>query len=219
LLAEFAIPLIGMLLATLVDSTLPRVNGKHSTFPFSSFVRVFHACTVKDAAPFNTANIPLLQVLYSKFESDGELNPKFEARPLELPISSIKTYWKELVTPHIVHVSSAGVNPPDRPGLDLTKQLPAVCMNKELSYILTFKLKGEDLIRESGIPYTIVCPCALTEEPAGVELIFEQGDNINGKIFKQEIAHLSVAALESLAACEKTFEVWETIGSINHMTM
>jgi hypothetical protein len=167
LLAEFAIPLIGMLLATLVDSTLPRVNDKHSTFPFS-FVPVFHACTAKDAAPFNTANISLLQVLYSKFESDGELNPKFEVRLLELPISSIKTYLKELVTPHIVHVSSAGVNPPDRPGLDLTKQPPAVRMNKELSYILTFKLKGEDLVQESGIPYTIVCPCALTEVPPGV---------------------------------------------------
>jgi hypothetical protein len=57
LLAEFAIPLIGMLLATLVDSTPPMVNGKHSTFPFSSFVPVIHACTVKDAAPFIAASI------------------------------------------------------------------------------------------------------------------------------------------------------------------
>lgn len=38
--------------------------------------------------------------------------------------------------------------------------------------------QGEDLLRESGIPYTIVRPCALTEEPAGADLIFEQGDNI-----------------------------------------
>lgn len=34
------------------------------------------------------------------------------------------------------------------------------------------------MIRESGIPYTIVRPCALTEEPAGADLIFDQGDNI-----------------------------------------
>jgi hypothetical protein len=38
--------------------------------------------------------------------------------------------------------------------------------------------QGEDLVRESGIPYTIVRPCALTEEPAGADLIFDQGDNI-----------------------------------------
>nr|GEZ87369.1 protein plastid transcriptionally active 10 [Tanacetum cinerariifolium] len=42
----------------------------------------------------------------------------------------------------------------------------------------TQTLKGEDLIRESGIPYTIVMPCTLTEEPTGADLIFEQGDNI-----------------------------------------
>lgn len=38
--------------------------------------------------------------------------------------------------------------------------------------------QGEDLVRESGIPYLIVRPCALTEEPAGADLIFDQGDNI-----------------------------------------
>ncbi|KAF7149803.1 hypothetical protein RHSIM_Rhsim02G0147000 [Rhododendron simsii] len=38
-----------------------------------------------------------------------------------------------------------------------------------------------NLIRESGIPYTIVRPCALTEEPAGADLIFDQGDNITPK--------------------------------------
>lgn len=113
-----------------------------------------------------------------------------------------------------VHVSSAGVTRPDRPGLDLSKQPPAVRLNKELDFILTYKLKvtveyntsifpyiyysesfssfnkfllwflpkGEDLIRESGIPYTIVRPCALTEEPAGADLIFDQGDNIT--VFK-----------------------------------
>lgn len=40
-----------------------------------------------------------------------------------------------------VHVSSAGVTRPDRPGLDLSKQPPAVRLNKELGFILTYKLK------------------------------------------------------------------------------
>lgn len=38
-------------------------------------------------------------------------------------------------------MSSAGVTRPDRPGLDLSKQPPAVRLNKELGFILTFKLK------------------------------------------------------------------------------
>lgn len=45
------------------------------------------------------------------------------------------------ITCRFVHVSSAGVTRPERPGLDLSKQPPAVRLNKELDYILTFKLK------------------------------------------------------------------------------
>lgn len=45
------------------------------------------------------------------------------------------------ITCRFVHVSSAGVTRPERPGLDLSKQPPAVRLNKELGFILTFKLK------------------------------------------------------------------------------
>lgn len=55
-------------------------------------------------------------------------------------------------------------------------------MNDELGGLLTWKLAGEDAIRASGLPYTIVRPVALTEEPAGAELEVAQGDNIRGKI-------------------------------------
>lgn len=40
-----------------------------------------------------------------------------------------------------VHVGSAGVTRPDRSGLDLNTQPPAVRLNKGLGFILTFKLK------------------------------------------------------------------------------
>ncbi|CAA3024484.1 Hypothetical predicted protein [Olea europaea subsp. europaea] len=70
---------------------------------------------------------------------------------------------------------------------------------------------GEDVLRESGVPYTIVRPCALTEEPAGAELIFDQGDNITGKISREEVARICVAALESPYVCDKTFEVKSVI--------
>ncbi|KAH1236861.1 hypothetical protein GmHk_08G021960 [Glycine max] len=149
--------------------------------------------------------------MFSKFESDGKLNETFVEGPFELPVSSIRAYIKDPITPRFVHVSSAGVTRPERPGIDLSKQPPAVRLNKELDYILTFKLKGEDLLRESGIPYAIVRPCALTEEPAGANLIFDQGDNITGKISREEIALMCVAALDSPYACDKTFEVKSVI--------
>ncbi|CAL2252045.1 unnamed protein product [Prunus armeniaca] len=145
--------------------------------------------------------------MFSKFEFDGKLNPTFVEGEFKLSLSSIRAYLKEPITPRFVHVGSAGITRPDRPGLDLSKQPPAVHLNKELDFILTFKLKGEDLIRESGIPYTIVRPCVLTEELAGADLIFDQGDNITGKISREEVAQICVAALESPYASGKTFEV------------
>ena len=58
--------------------------------------------------------------------------------------------------------------------------------------------QGEDLLRESGIPYVIVRPCALTEEPAGADLIFDQGDNIT-VLWKQKMdAFLGSSALTKL---------------------
>ncbi|KAK9150609.1 hypothetical protein Syun_008918 [Stephania yunnanensis] len=175
--------------------------------PFSTLKPIFRARTVFDAPKFDPGKVFSLQIMFSKFESDGKLNPTFVEGPFQLPISSIRAYIKEPITPRFVHVSSAGVTRPDRPGLDLSKQPPAVRLNKELGFILTFKLKGEDLIRESGMPYAIVRPCALTEEPAGADLIFDQGDNITGKISREEVARICIAALESPYACDKTFEV------------
>ncbi|GMY37478.1 protein HIGH CHLOROPHYLL FLUORESCENCE PHENOTYPE 173, chloroplastic [Fagus crenata] len=179
--------------------------------PFSSLRPIFRARTVSDAPPFDPTNVVSLQLMFSKFEYDGKLNPTFVEGAFELPLSSIQTYIKDPICPRFVHVGSAGVTRPDRPGLDLSKQPPAVRLNKELGFILTFKLKGEDLVRESGIPYAIIRPCALTEEPAGADLIFEQGDNITGKISREEVALICVAALDSPYACDKTFEVKSVI--------
>lgn len=33
-------------------------------------------------------------------------------------------------------------------------------------------------MRQSGVPFVVVRPCALTEEPAGAELQLSQGDTI-----------------------------------------
>ncbi|KAI8001846.1 Uncharacterized protein LOK49_LG09G00955 [Camellia lanceoleosa] len=194
-------------------SSFDTVEGQWQSVrvPFTSLRPIFRARTVSDAPPFDSSSIISLQLMFSKFEYDGKLNPTFKEGAFQLPVSSIRAYIKDPITPRFVHVGSAGVTRPDRPGLDLSKQPPAVRLNKELGFILTFKLKGEDLIRESGIPYTIVRPCALTEEPAGADLIFDQGDNITGKISREEIAQICVAALESPYACDKTFEVKSVI--------
>ena len=48
------------------------------------------------------------------------------------------------LTPRFVLVGSAGVTRPDRPGIDVDSEPPAVRMNDQLGGILTYKLAGAD---------------------------------------------------------------------------
>ena len=174
--------------------------------PFASLTPVFRAKTLKDSAPIDPSNICSFQLMLSKFEYDAELNPQFSPGGFALQVECIKAYGGTTL-PLFVLVSSAGVTRPGRPGINLESEPPAVRLNDQLGGILTWKLKGEDSVRESGLPYTIIRPCALTEEPGVQSLIFEQGDNIKGKVSRDAIAELCVEALEQHIACNVTFEV------------
>lgn len=176
--------------------------------PFDELIPVFRAKTVKDCPKLDISSISSLQLMLSKFEYDGALNPKFSPGTFQLQLESISAYGGQ-VLPKFVMVSSAGVTRPGRPGINLEEEPPAVRMNDMLGGILTWKLKGEDCVRSSGIPYTIVRPCALTEEPGGKTLILDKGDNIKGKVSREDIAELCVRALEQPLACNETFEVKE----------
>ncbi|MGF1677424.1 MAG: CIA30 family protein [Rivularia sp. (in: cyanobacteria)] len=174
--------------------------------PFTELTPVFRAKTVKDASTIDVNKICSFQLMLSKFEYDGELNPHFSPGAFALEVETIKAYGGQTL-PQFILVSSAGVTRPGRPGINLEEEPPAVKLNDQLGGILTWKLKGEDTLRASGIPYTIIRPCALTEEPGGKELILEQGDNIRGKISREDIAKLCVQSLQEPSACNVTFEV------------
>ena len=184
--------------------------------PFTDFTPVFRAKTVKDAPIINRNKICSFQMMLSKFEYDGELNSNFSPGSFALEVETIKAYGGKKL-PQFVLVSSAGVTRPGRPGINLDEEPPAVKLNDQLGGILTWKLRGEDSLRESGIPYTIIRPCALTEESGGKELIFEQGDNIKGKISREDIAKLCVQALQQPLACNVTFEVKQGENNASYM--
>lgn len=173
--------------------------------PFAELIPVFRAKTLKDSLPIDTSKICSFQLMLSKFEYDGELNPKFSPGGFALQVESIKAYGGATL-PQFVLVSSAGVTRPGRPGINLEEEPPAVRFNDQLGGLLTWKLRGEDSVRESGVLYTIIRPCALTEEPGVQALIFEQGDNIKGKVSRDSIASVCVQALQQPKACNVTFE-------------
>ncbi|HYW20862.1 MAG TPA: CIA30 family protein [Nodularia sp. (in: cyanobacteria)] len=184
--------------------------------PFKDLVPVFRAKVLPDSPPIYAGKISSFQLMLSKFEYDGALNPKFSPGNFALQIESIKAYGGENF-PQFVLVSSAGVTRPGRPGINLDEEPPAVRLNDQLGGILTWKLKGEDSLRASGIPYTIIRPCALTEEAGGKELIFEQGDNIRGKISRDDVAELCVRSLQQSDAHNITLEVKAAENNANYI--
>jgi len=75
--------------------------------------------------------------------------------------------------------------------------------------VLKWKAKGEQHLRASGVPYTIVRPGGLTDdegEQAG--LVFRQGDQDSGRISRSDVAAVMIAALDNPDALGKTFEVF-----------
>ncbi|MGK7913057.1 MAG: CIA30 family protein [Synechococcus sp.] len=60
--------------------------------PFTDLIPVMRAKTVPNAGPINTSRINALQLMLSKFEYDGALNPSFQPGEFRLDIESISTY-------------------------------------------------------------------------------------------------------------------------------
>jgi hypothetical protein len=60
--------------------------------PFTEMTAVFRAKTVPDAPPINQGRIRSLQLMLSKFEYDGELNPNFQPGKFKLYVQSIGVY-------------------------------------------------------------------------------------------------------------------------------
>jgi uncharacterized protein YbjT (DUF2867 family) len=81
-------------------------------------------------------------------------------------------------------------------------------LNKMFNNILIWKFKGEEVLRNSGIAYTVVRPGGLIDEAGGESsLLFQQGDTGEGRIPRADVARVIVTALSQPEARDKTFEV------------
>ena len=98
-----------------------------------------------------------------------------------------------------VLVSSSGVTDEDH------------FLNKAFDNVLKWKFEGEEALRASGVPYTIVRPGGLVNTPGGeFSVVFAQGDATAGRISRQDVALICVAALQEKAAINKTFETFSS---------
>jgi uncharacterized protein YbjT (DUF2867 family) len=89
---------------------------------------------------------------------------------------------------------------------------PAHPFNKVTKGALTWRFKGEEYLRASGIPYTIVRPAGLVNEPAGQKgLRLEQGDVwrplLRSTLSRDDLALVLIEVLRQPAARNTTFEL------------
>lgn len=74
--------------------------------------------------------------------------------------------------------------------------------------VVASKRKGESILRNSGLGYTVVRPGPLAEEAGGYKaLVFDQGNRISQGIACADVADVCLKALHDTLARNKTFEV------------
>jgi uncharacterized protein YbjT (DUF2867 family) len=83
---------------------------------------------------------------------------------------------------------------------------PATPLNKVFGMVLMWKGKGEEHLRQSGVPYTIVRPGGLVDCESGkVGLNIAPGDSrVSGRICRADVALVMADALTNPAAAGKT---------------
>lgn len=97
------------------------------------------------------------------------------------------------VEPDVVLVSCAGT------GADA---------NADLAKVVEFKRRGEDILKISGLGYTIIRPGPIVSEPGGYKaLVFDQGGRITESISAADVADICLRSLHEPAARNKTFDV------------
>lgn len=101
---------------------------------------------------------------------------------------------------HVVLVTQIYITRPDR--------------MRTFRELIEWRGRGEEALRESGLPYTIVRPSWLTNEPGGERAIrFEQGDTGEGEIARADVATVCAHAILEPDARGKTFELYNEPGS------
>jgi uncharacterized protein YbjT (DUF2867 family) len=137
----------------------------------------------------------------------GARGAKGPDRPEAIDYEGVRNLVDAAVTARsrqFVLVSSRSVTQPDNP------------LNKLFGNVLIWKLKGEDALRASGVPYTVVRPGGLTNGPGGdKDVVFEQGDTVRAQttITRADVARICVQALKYPEARNRTFETSARAGA------
>ncbi len=117
-------------------------------------------------------------------------------------VANLAAAAKKARVKHFVLVSSAAVTK--------AADYPLAFMRP----ILAAKFKGENALRASGVPYTVIRPGGLVDEAGGAKIVqFSQGDQSTGRIPRADVARVCIEALGQRSAQRKTFEILSGAGA------
>ncbi len=115
-------------------------------------------------------------------------------------VANLVTAAKKSGVEHFILISSIAVTQPEHP------------LN-QFGEILKWKWAGEQVLRKSGLAYTIIRPGCLKESQGqGHAVSFHQGDRILGVIGRENLAEICIQALQYAQGLNVTFEVIENGG-------
>jgi Complex I intermediate-associated protein 30 (CIA30) len=148
--------------------------------PFSNLMPVKRAKIVNDAPPLERRQVSSIQIMLSKFEYDGGLNPSFRPGEFELELCSIGAYGDRTLP-----------------------QLIVVAPLSDTEGNVAQALAG------SVRPHTLLHPLAVVDAPGGQELDFSLTKAPNAAVSSPDLAELCVQLLNIPEACQRTINVQE----------
>ncbi|PSF37211.1 NADH:ubiquinone oxidoreductase [Aphanothece hegewaldii CCALA 016] len=106
--------------------------------PFKELIPVFRAKTVSNAGEFDSSKVYSFQLMHSKFEYDGALNPRFSPGLFGLEIESIKAYGGQQNTSQLIVATP-----------EYNTTVESILKNSELIYTLIHYLPSTSINKVS----------------------------------------------------------------------
>jgi Complex I intermediate-associated protein 30 (CIA30) len=155
-------------------------NFTNLRIPFSNLVPVQRAKTIQGAPSLDLTQISSVQIMISKFEYDGGMNPRFRPGDFELELCSIEAYG-DRVLPQIVVVA------------------PVADTEGNLAQPLAGSVR----------PYTLLQMGAVIDRPGGQGLDFSRKEAPTGSVSSPDLAEMCVQILNIPEASNQTITVKE----------
>lgn len=155
--------------------------------PFADMIPTFRAKTQPQAGTLDLKQLQAFQLMLSKFEYDGALNPRFETGPFKLQIASIQAYS---------HAYSH----------EMTPQLVILVSQNDIDCNAI-----KNTVKSLGVAYTIIQHGQVTANDTGHSVCLQAEGKPAEQVDRHNLAKLCASALETPQACNVVFVVGQAV--------